>query len=76
MTKKTKIRKIGNSYGIILPKETLQQLNVEENSVVYLTETAGSTLNLSSQEPSFDEMMKFADEGMEQYNHTLTELAK
>ncbi len=35
---KTEVRRIGNSYGIVLPKEALQAMMVEEGSALYLTE--------------------------------------
>jgi len=76
MSSKTKIRKIGNSYGILLPKEALQQLRVKEGDTVYLTESPESSLRLSSGEPGFEEKMKIAERGMLQYQNALRELAK
>ena len=37
MNYKTKVRKIGNSQGILLPREVLQQLQVKEGDALYLT---------------------------------------
>jgi antitoxin component of MazEF toxin-antitoxin module len=34
-----KIRKIGNSLGVTLPKEALQKLRVQEGDSVFVTET-------------------------------------
>ena len=73
---KTKIRKIGNSYGIVLPKEALQALKVEEGATVYLTEAPNNTLNMNPEKPGFDEIMRVAEEGMQQYRNTMRELAK
>jgi len=73
---KTKIRKIGNSYGIVLPKEALQALKVEEGATVYLTEAPNNTLNINPEKPGFDEIMRVAEEGMQQYRNTMRELAK
>lgn len=73
---KTKIRKIGNSYGIVLPKEALQALKVEEGAIVYLTEAPNNTLNMNPERPGFDEVMRVAEEGMQQYRNTMRELAK
>lgn len=36
---KTKIRKIGNSLGVILPKEVLARMHVGEGDEVMLSET-------------------------------------
>jgi len=73
---KTKIRKIGNSYGIVLPKEALQALKVEEGATVYLTEAPNNTLNMNPEKPGFNEIMRVAEEGMQQYRNTMRELAK
>jgi putative addiction module antidote len=73
---KTKIRKIGNSYGIVLPKEALHTLKVEEGSTVYLTEAPNNTLNINPGRPGFDEIMQVAEEGVQRYRNTLRELAK
>jgi len=40
MATTTKIIAIGNSAGIILPKETLARLNVRKGDTVYLNETS------------------------------------
>jgi putative addiction module antidote len=47
----TKVRKIGNSYGIVLPKEALQALKVEEGASLYLTEAPNNTLNINPERP-------------------------
>ena len=73
---KTKIRKIGNSYGIVLPKEALQALKVEEGASVYLTEAPNNTLNINPDRPGFEDMMQIAEEGMQRYRNTMRELAK
>lgn len=72
----TKVRKIGNSYGIVLPKEALQALKVEEGANVYLTEAPNNTLNINPERPGFDEIMQVAEEGMQRYRNTMRELAK
>lgn len=73
---KTKVRKIGNSYGIVLPKEALQALKVEEGANLYLTEAPNQTLNINPERPGFDDIMQVAEEGMQRYRNTMRELAK
>lgn len=73
---KTKVRKIGNSYGIILPKEALQQLRVKEGDALYLTEAPDSSLRVTGGEPGFEEKMKIAESLMDRYQNALRELAK
>lgn len=73
---KTKVRKIGNSLGIVLPKEALQAMQVEEGSALYITEGAKNSVNLTPDRPGFDEQMKIAEEGIKRYRNALRELAK
>ena len=73
---KTKVRKIGNSYGIVLPKEALQALKVEEGANLYLTEAPNNTLNINPERAGFDATMQIAEEGMKRYRNTMRELAK
>lgn len=72
----TKVRKIGNSLGIVLPKEALQQLRVEEGSAVYLTEAPNDKLLINPDRPGFKEIMELAEQGMDRYRNALRELAK
>lgn len=76
MTIKTKVRKIGNSLGIVLPKEALQALRVEEGSTLYLTEAPNSSLSITPETPGFEAIMKVAETGMSRYRNALRELAK
>lgn len=73
---KTKVRKIGNSYGIVLPKEALQALKVGEGADLYLTEAPNHTLNINPERPGFEEKMEIAESLMQRYRNTLRELAK
>ncbi len=72
----TKVRKIGNSLGIVLPKEALQTLKVSEGDVLYLTEAPEGSLRITPERPGFEDVMKVAEEGMSQYRNALRELAK
>ena len=76
MITKTKVRKIGNSYGIILSKEALQALRVQEGDALYLTEAPDDSLRLSTGDPEFERKMKIAEEFMDRYQNALRELAK
>lgn len=76
MTMKTKVRKIGNSYGIILPKEALQAMKVKEGSVLYLTESPDNSLNVAAGRTGFEEKLRIAEDLMDRYRNALRELAK
>jgi putative addiction module antidote len=47
----TKVRKIGNSLGIVLPKEALNALKVEEGATLYLTEAPNGALRITPEKP-------------------------
>jgi len=76
MAKKTKIRKIGNSYGIVLPKETLHILKVKEGDTLIITDGPECSVRLTSDQDHFEEMMKLADSVMHRYQNALRKLAE
>lgn len=71
-----KVRKIGNSLGIVLPKEALNTLKVSEGATLYLTESPEGALRITPEKPGFGEKMKIADDLMKRYRNALRELAK
>ncbi len=71
-----KVRKIGNSLGIVLPKEAVQSLHAEEGTTLYLTESTGSSLRVTAENPEFSDIMAIAERGMKKYRNALRELAK
>ena len=76
MAIETKVRKIGNSLGIVLPKEALEALKVKEGTILYLTDAPEGSLRITPERPGFEEVMKVAEKGMAQYRNALRELAK
>lgn len=76
MVMKSKIRKIGNSYGIVLPKDALHAMKVKEGDAVYITEGSENSVRICAEDESFAKAMEIADKGMRQYRNALRELAK
>jgi putative addiction module antidote len=72
---KLEVKKIGNSTGLILPKELLARLNLSQGDCVYVTETPDG-VRLTPYDPDFEAVMKLADEVMDEYKDTLRALAK
>lgn len=70
-----KLRKIGNSVGVVLPKEALAQLKVKEGDTILFTE-AQDGLRLTSTNPEFEKTMKVFESLNRRYRNTLRELAK
>jgi len=71
-----KVRKIGNSLGVVLPKEAAQRLNVAEGSEIYLTEAPDGSYRLTAYDPGFEVKMAKAEDIMRRYRNTLRTLSK
>ncbi|MCA0318278.1 MAG: AbrB family transcriptional regulator [Proteobacteria bacterium] len=70
------IRKIGNSVGLLLPKELLARLNLQEGDKLHVAEFGDGTLHLSSRDPHFAKGMESANKAIKRYRNALAELAK
>lgn len=71
-----KIRKVGNSLGLVLPKEVISRLRVSEGEDVFLLEGPDNTYRITPFDPSFEKKMEKAEEIMARYRNTLHVLAK
>jgi putative addiction module antidote len=73
--KKTKIRAIGNSCGVTIPKAMLDRLQVREGDAVYLVErTDGIEVRVA--DPEFEKQAAALREGLSEYRNAMRELAK
>jgi len=70
-----KFTQIGNSIGLVFPKEVTSRLNVEKGDVVYLTESPEG-FKLTPYNPDFEAQMKAAEKVMKKRRNALRELAK
>ena len=70
-----KLRKIGSSLGVILPKDVLGPLHVKEGDTLYVSQDKDG-LTLSAYDPDFEAIMKAADDCDHSYKNTLKQLAK
>jgi putative addiction module antidote len=73
---KLEVKKIGNSTGLILPKELLSRLNFGQGDWVSVIEMADGGLQLRRSDPVFDKGMEIAEKAMKTYRNALSELAK
>ena len=76
MVLRLKLRKIGNSVGVILPKEALTHLKAAEGDTVAVTEGPDGSLLLSPSEAEVSCQLEAVQDVMNRYRHTLRELAK
>ena len=70
-----KLTQIGNSVGVVLPKEALAQLKIDKGDTVFLTETPGG-FKLTPYDPAIEEQLKLGREIMHEYRDPLRALAK
>jgi len=70
-----KITKVGNSAGLVLPKEALAKLRVEQGDTVFLTETPDG-FRITPYDPEFERQMTLARRAMKKHRKVLRELAK
>jgi putative addiction module antidote len=73
---KLKIRAVGGSLGVILPKEALAKMKLEENDEVFLTEAPGGGYRLTPYSPEFERQMSVVEEIAKRRRNVLRELAK
>ena len=70
------VRKIGNSTGVILPKELLQRLRLKEGDTLHVVEQSERGLKLSPYDPKHAKAMEIARRAFRDYADTFKALAK
>jgi putative addiction module antidote len=70
------LKKIGNSTGVIFPKEVMARLNVSAGDRFYATLTPEGGIRFTPYDPNFEKAMEVARRGMKIYRNALAELAK
>jgi len=70
-----KLTQIGNSVGVILPKEILARLKLEKGDSVFVTDAPGG-VTLTPYDPAFEDQMAAARRIMKKRRDVLRELAK
>jgi putative addiction module antidote len=75
MNKSLKLIAIGNSTGVILPKELLQELGVDQGDSLFPVQTPNG-VELRPEDTDFEEEMKILRDVMRRRRSALRELAK
>jgi putative addiction module antidote len=70
-----KVTRVGNSVGVVLPKEALAALRVALGDTLYLTEATGG-YRVTPYDPDFERQMTAARKVMKRRRSALRELAK
>ena len=71
-----KVRKFGNSLGVVLPREVISRLNTQDGAPLYLTEAPDGGYRLVPYDPDFESKMTKAEDIMRRYRDTLHVLAQ
>jgi putative addiction module antidote len=75
MNAKLKIRRFGNSAGVILPKDLLARLRVGEGDILFATDSPDG-VRLTAADPDFEAKMATAEKIMREDRDILRILAK
>lgn len=71
-----KVRKFGNSLGVVLPKEVIARLRTGDGESVFLIDEPDGSFRLTPYDPEFEDRMSKAEAIMDRYRNTLHTLAK
>ena len=75
MATKLKITTVGNSAGIVLPREILERLRVEKGDSLFATETPDG-IELRAYDEEFVEQLEIAERVMREDRDVLRKLAE
>ena len=70
-----KLTQIGNSVGVVLPKDLLAKLNLDKGDSLFVTESPDG-LRMTAHAPEFELQMRIGRELMKERRNVLRELAK
>ena len=70
-----KLPQIGNSVGVVLPKEALAMLHIDKGDTVYLVESPEG-FSMTPYDPEVARQVEAGREFMREYRDTFHELAK
>lgn len=71
-----KITQVGNSLGVVLPKETLTQLGVGKGDTLYFTKAPDGSMRVTPFDEDVARQIEAVQDVMRNYRDTLRALAK
>jgi putative addiction module antidote len=75
MAATVKVTTVGNSAGIVLPKEILERLHIEKGDTLYISETPGG-VQLTPFKPEFARVVEAGRRATRKYRNALRKLAE
>ena len=70
-----KVRQVGNSNGVTLPREVTDRMKIQTGDEIYLTESPDG-FRITPYNPKFARQMRIAEDGMRRYKNALRNLSK
>lgn len=70
------VKQVGNSLGVVLPKDLLTRMKVAKGDTLYVTEAPGGEFRVTANDPDFERQMALAEEIMHEDRDILKVLAK
>jgi len=71
-----KVRKFGNSLGVVLPREVINRLRTADGEAVFLIEAPDGGYQLTPYDPGFEKKMTKSTDILNRYRNALRVLAK
>ncbi|MDS4021340.1 MAG: AbrB family transcriptional regulator [Candidatus Competibacter sp.] len=71
-----KVRKFGNSLGVVLPREVINRLRTQDGQTLFLVEAPDGSYRLTPYDPAFEQKMAQAEKIIARYRNTLRVLAR
>ena len=71
-----KVIQIGNSLGVVLPKDILYKLGAEKGDVLHVSEAPGGEFRVGTRSPKVQRQIDLGEEIMKEYRDTFAALAK
>ena len=71
-----KVRKFGNSLGVVLPKNVIDRLHTRDGEALFLIEAPDGSYRLTPYDPAFEQKMVKAEDIISRYRNTLHILAQ
>ena len=73
--KSIKLRKVGNSFGLTIPKELIEKYNLKEGEILHVIES-NDGFTLTPYDPEFEKWADAFDKTNVKYKNTLKKLSK
>ena len=71
-----KVRKFGNSLGVVLPRDVINRLQTRDGQKLFLIEGADGDYRITPYDPEFEKQMEKIEDIMHRYRNTLRALSK